>query len=148
MLEILHNFFAGITFAAGITVGAILCRIATKEGRKELPDEVKSRHAVIEERLSGSLKCHERMAVAMELMARKSDGKNVAAKLAVLEKTDGRDYKQQSIEGFKLKTDLEFWRDMPSQEMRLRCGEMSAQEILTVRAVLGKILSANNKIKQ
>ena len=76
MLEILHNFFAGITFAAGVTVGAVLCRIATKEGRKELTDDVRVSHARIEERLLGSLKCHERMAVAMELMARKSDGEN------------------------------------------------------------------------
>ena len=77
MIEILHNFFAGITFAAGVTVGAVLCRIATKEGRKEMVDDVKASHARIEERLLGSLKCHERMAVAMELMARKSDGENV-----------------------------------------------------------------------
>lgn len=41
--------------------------------------------------------------------------------------------------------DLEFWREMPAQEMRLRCGEMSAQEIRTVRAVLSIILSANGK---
>ena len=47
------------------------------------------------------------------------------------------------LENNKLKTDLEFWRKMSSQEMRLRCGEMSAQEIRTVRAVLGIILSAN-----
>ena len=52
-------------------------------------------------------------------------------------------FKKQAIAGFKLKTDLEFWREMPPQEMRLRCGEMSAQEIRTVRAVLGIILSAN-----
>lgn len=47
------------------------------------------------------------------------------------------------LENKRLKTDLEFWRKMSSQEMRLRCGEMSAQEIRTVRAVLDTILSAN-----
>lgn len=73
MIELLHNFFAGMTFAAGVTVGAVLCRIATKEGRKEVADDVKASHARIEERLLGSLKCHERMAAAMEIMARKAD---------------------------------------------------------------------------
>jgi len=31
------------------------------------------------------------------------------------------------------------WRDMGGQEMRLRCGEMTSQEICTVRAVLRQI---------
>ena len=56
------------------------------------------------------------------------------------------DYKKQAIAGFKLRTDLEFWQQMDAQEMRLRCGEMSAQEMRTVRAVLSRILSANTKI--
>lgn len=64
-------------------------------------------------------------------------------KILNIEKTEEKDYRQQAIDGFKLKTDLEFWRKMESQEMRLRCGEMSAQEIRTVRSVLGIILSAN-----
>jgi hypothetical protein len=33
------------------------------------------------------------------------------------------------------------WRDMPAAEMRLRCGELKAQEIRTVRAVLNAILA-------
>ena len=35
------------------------------------------------------------------------------------------------------------WRDMPAAEMRLRCGELTAQEIRTVRAVLKQILQQN-----
>ena len=35
------------------------------------------------------------------------------------------------------------WRDMPAAEMRLRCGELTAQEIRTVRAVLKQILQPN-----
>ena len=35
------------------------------------------------------------------------------------------------------------WRDMPAAEMRLRCGEMTAQEIRTVRSVLNQIIPAN-----
>ena len=33
------------------------------------------------------------------------------------------------------------WHDMPDAEMRLRCGELTAQEIRTVRAVLNAILA-------
>jgi hypothetical protein len=36
------------------------------------------------------------------------------------------------------------WRDMPASEMRLRCGEMTAQEIRTVRAVLNQIMPRND----
>lgn len=52
-------------------------------------------------------------------------------------------YKTLSIEGYKLRTELEFWKDMSNQEMRLRCGELSCQEIRSIRAVLSLILSQN-----
>ena len=45
----------------------------------------------------------------------------------------------------KLEKLVEAWRDMPADEMRLRCGEMTAQEIRTVRAVLNQILPANDQ---
>jgi hypothetical protein len=32
------------------------------------------------------------------------------------------------------------WRDMPSEDMRLRAGDMTAQEIRSVKAVLNAIL--------
>jgi len=34
---------------------------------------------------------------------------------------------------------VKLWLEMPSQEMRLRCGEMTSQEIRSVRAVLDAI---------
>jgi hypothetical protein len=37
---------------------------------------------------------------------------------------------------------------MPAAEMRMRCGELTAQEIRTVRAVLKQILPPNNKSSQ
>jgi hypothetical protein len=37
------------------------------------------------------------------------------------------------------------WRDMPAEEMRLRAGDMTAQEIRSVKAVLNAILP-NKKI--
>ena len=39
---------------------------------------------------------------------------------------------------------VECWRKMSGSEMRLHCGEMSAQEVRTVKAVLGSILSASS----
>jgi hypothetical protein len=39
---------------------------------------------------------------------------------------------------------LEHWRAMSDQELRLRCGEMTAQEIRTVRAVLNAISIKKN----
>ncbi len=40
----------------------------------------------------------------------------------------------------KIQKKVECWRDMPDSEMRQRCGELTAQEIRTVRAVLNNIL--------
>ena len=40
----------------------------------------------------------------------------------------------------KIEKLVKAWRDMPADEMRLRCGEMTAQEIRTVRAVLNQII--------
>lgn len=75
-----------------------------------------------------------------------ADGTTQPCEMKVVELTKQRDkYKKQSIAGYKLLTDLEFWRDMPAQEMRLRCGEISPQEMRTVRAVLSIILSANDE---
>jgi len=45
----------------------------------------------------------------------------------------------------KIQKLVEAWRDMPADEMRLHCGEMTAQEVRTVRAVLNQILPANEK---
>jgi hypothetical protein len=35
------------------------------------------------------------------------------------------------------------WRDMPAEEMRMRAGDMTAQEIRSVKAVLKAILPRN-----
>lgn len=40
---------------------------------------------------------------------------------------------------------IERWRGMPDSELRLRCGEMTAQEIRTVRAVLSAIAAEVNE---
>lgn len=77
-----------------------------------------------------------------------ADGTTQPCEMKVVELTKQRDmYKKQSIAGYKLLTDLEFWRDMPAQEMRLRCGEISTQEMRTVRAVLSIILSSNASVE-
>ena len=38
------------------------------------------------------------------------------------------------------------WSELTDQSLRLRCGELTAQEIRTIRAVLGAILSLPNAI--
>lgn len=49
--------------------------------------------------------------------------------------------RNRQIKELSMKVDLvKMWRDMPAAEMRLRCGEMTAQEIKTVRAVLNQII--------
>jgi hypothetical protein len=40
----------------------------------------------------------------------------------------------------KMEKLIKYWYKMPAQEMRLLCGELTAQEIRTVRAVLAVIL--------
>lgn len=40
------------------------------------------------------------------------------------------------------------WRDQSDEGLRLRCGELSAQEIRTIRAVLNAILPPNSAVRQ
>lgn len=51
------------------------------------------------------------------------------------------DVKRLVVEHNRLKELVAKWRDMPAEEMRLRAGEMTAQEIRSVQAVLNAILS-------
>lgn len=39
------------------------------------------------------------------------------------------------------------WQAMSASEMRLRCGELSAQDIRNIKAVLESILPTNNETK-
>lgn len=41
MWDMIYAFGIGISFAVGIGVGALLCRIATEKGRRELSDEMR-----------------------------------------------------------------------------------------------------------
>ena len=66
MIEILQTFAAGITFAIGVGVGAMLCRMATKDRQSDSFDaSIIATQKRMEDRLSGSLYCHQRMADAM-----------------------------------------------------------------------------------
>jgi hypothetical protein len=38
------------------------------------------------------------------------------------------------------------WRDQSDEGLRLRCGELTSQEIRTIRAVLGDILPLNSQL--
>ncbi len=69
MIDLLHSFAVGIAFSVGVCTGALLCTIATRAGRKEAQQSFKDSQDKIERRLAGSLKCHTRMADAMERWA-------------------------------------------------------------------------------
>lgn len=68
MIDILNTFLSGITFALGVALGAVLCRMATKDGRKETAEEVREINNKIHDRLNSSLLCHERMALSLEAL--------------------------------------------------------------------------------
>jgi len=69
MIDYLHAFGIGIAFSVGVVTGATLCTLATRQGRKEAADEMRKHFAQVEERLTGSLACHQRMAHVMEALA-------------------------------------------------------------------------------
>jgi len=50
------------------------------------------------------------------------------------------DVKRLIVERNRITELVAKWRDMPSEEMRLRAGDMTAQEIRSVKAVLNAIL--------
>lgn len=51
MWDVFHSFSAGIMFAVGVCVGAYLCRLATREGRKEETEEIKQHFAFVRDNL-------------------------------------------------------------------------------------------------
>jgi len=67
MIELIHTFFAGITFSVGVLAGAILCQMASKQGRKDAVEEARKTNEKIHERLNESLFCHQRMADSLEI---------------------------------------------------------------------------------
>ena len=66
MFELLHSFAVGIAFSVGVVAGAMLCRIATTEGRKEMARETEARWKATEDRLAKYVLNTERIALAIE----------------------------------------------------------------------------------
>ena len=56
------------------------------------------------------------------------------------------DVKRLIVERNRITELMAKWRDMPSEEMRLRAGDMTAQEIRSVKAVLNAILPNETRI--
>ena len=56
---------------------------------------------------------------------------------------DRNEWKAKAKAGYVLATDIRHWQKMLAEEMRLRCGELSAQEIRNIKAVLLLILPEN-----
>ena len=53
----------------------------------------------------------------------------------------------KEIKEIEIEMNVRMWQNMTASEMRLRMGEMTAQEIRTVRAVLNQILPNSDKLK-
>lgn len=70
MIEILHAFAIGIAFSVGVTVGAVLSSIASRQGRKEMVEDWKSHQTRVEDRLAKYVVESGRMAAALELIAK------------------------------------------------------------------------------
>jgi uncharacterized membrane-anchored protein YhcB (DUF1043 family) len=68
-MNIIDPFVSGIAFAVGVTVGALLCRLATKQGRQAVSDEIADYHNRVEERLQKSLLVHTEMARGISRIA-------------------------------------------------------------------------------
>ena len=52
----------------------------------------------------------------------------------------------KEIKEIEIEMNVRMWQNMTASEMRLRMGEMTAQEIRTVRAVLNQILPNRDKL--
>jgi hypothetical protein len=55
------------------------------------------------------------------------------------------DLERERNDALKTQERVKNWKLMTAQELRLTCGEITAQEIRTIRAVLDQILSKNEK---
>ena len=65
MWDMLYAMGIGISFSVGIVAGATLCRLATKEGRKEEAAEWKAYRDIVEERLGKTVFEQGRIADAL-----------------------------------------------------------------------------------
>ena len=61
-MNIIDPLVSGIAFSVGICLGAVLCRLATKQGRAALGDEIREYHERVENRLHESLRVHKEIA--------------------------------------------------------------------------------------
>jgi uncharacterized membrane-anchored protein YhcB (DUF1043 family) len=71
MSVFLQSFGIGIAFAVGVVVGGFLCSLATQRGRQELSKSVADHYNRVEDRLAIYVAHTERIAVAMEALAKK-----------------------------------------------------------------------------
>lgn len=69
MWDVFHSFAAGITFAVGVCVGAYLCRLATREGRKEEAEEIKQHFAFVRDNLVKQVVQAENIAYCLRIIS-------------------------------------------------------------------------------
>ena len=71
MWDMLYAFGIGISFSVGVIVGAALCRMATKEGRKDEMAAWQKHRDEVEERLGKTVFEQGRIADAIASIAEK-----------------------------------------------------------------------------
>lgn len=74
MWDMIYAFGIGISFSVGVVFGAALCRMATKEGRKEELEMWNKHRAEVEKRIGLSVIEHGRIADALAYFVDKDQG--------------------------------------------------------------------------
>lgn len=70
MIEILHTFAAGISFAVGAFVGMTVCLLVMQATQKKFREDWSKHYRVTEERLGESMKAHVRIAECLEKLTK------------------------------------------------------------------------------
>lgn len=71
MIEVLHSFAMGITFALGVAIGAYLCAVASKIGGTQFRKDWQEHYRRTEERLCKTVEVQTRIADALEKLTKK-----------------------------------------------------------------------------
>lgn len=70
MIEILHTFAAGISFAVGAFVGGMICLTIVQASQKKFREDLANHYRTTEERLGESMKAHVRIAECLEKLTK------------------------------------------------------------------------------
>lgn len=70
MIEILHSFAMGITFAVGVAIGAMLCAWVSRISQTQFKKDWQEHYRVTEERLGKTVEAQVRIATCLEKLTK------------------------------------------------------------------------------